>query len=214
MNTNSLIGLSRVLFILLFVLCLTGGCSKHYLPLQTPEIKEVPTDESFEGIFISPEQGGRIFTSDQRLLKRSQRKSIQFIRIRVVNLSMDTVRLSYDHLQVFADFEPVEILGSGAAYKKINYSTAGPVVLFGLGILGGIRYGSDRGFSYGLAPYHVLCLTEPYFFIRNKKINQKVESDLSKYSFEGLILAPGETGFSILALRTNSLNLFFRYKGK
>ncbi|MFZ5941494.1 MAG: hypothetical protein ACOYXB_13055 [Bacteroidota bacterium] len=198
--------------IILIVTILLAGCSKYYNPIVFPTVNPSANQNGFSGVLITPLPDFKPMEENPKIFEKAKNRHLQFIPVKITNLTMDTVVIDLNNLEIFADFEPQNSIPLGQATKKLDKDIVFPSVLLGLGVLSGIQYNPSDGLTYKLNPLHFLCLAAPYFLVKNAKYNFNMKNDLDKYDPEGKTLKPGESIDAIIVINYKYGDLLLRYK--
>lgn len=202
----------QYLQIILIFIFFFSSCTKYYNPIEFPA--EIPSanQSGFSGVLITPLPDFKPMEENPKIFEKAKNRQLQFIPVKITNLTMDTVIIDLNNLEIFADFEPQNSIPLGQATKKLDKDMVFPSVIMGLGVLSGIQYNPSDGLTYKLNPLHFLCLAAPYFLVKNAKYNYILKNDLEKFNPEGKTLKPGESTNALIVIKNNSGDILLRYK--
>ena len=80
--------------------------------------------------------------SNHKLYKKTQRKEVWFIPVRVVNNDTRAFVPTSENIEVIADFERADIVAREEYYPQIKYKALPCFIWLGAGLLGSFSYSS------------------------------------------------------------------------
>jgi hypothetical protein len=196
------------------ILMIFTSCVSTYNALQPSASHYNDTNfEQIEGLVISPSADTILF-SNKVFRRKAEKKGIKLVSIKIENRSSEQVILTRDNLDVFNNYELVELLSPSKIASKIGYNMAGRSALFALCVAGSFQIGSaTTGLINLYSPFLYSTPFSLFYLTRSAVSNKKFKVDLTRFGLETRIIEPGETTYCILAFKAREVGeLLIRVK--
>lgn len=206
---KNLISLSCFFILLFFTSCVS---SYHFIQPSVSQYIETENKE-MDGLIITPSNED-ILLSNKVFQRKALKKGIKLIAVKVENRSSEPIKLDYENLEVFNDFELVKLLTPKQVSSKIGYNMVGRSAIFALCVAGSFQIGSvTTGLINFYSPFLYSSPFSLFYLIRSAISNKKFKSDLEDFGFGNRVVEPDETTYGIFAFKAEKVGeLLIRLK--
>ena len=206
----------RFLFIITLICCLLTSCAVRYKPVKLENLSLQDTVINNKNLQISTSTMDIFLESgNKRISRKTLKKKLVFVPLRVCNFSADTFSFSKNNFEVFIDFQSVTFLEKDAYYKKIRQKPG--LYLMESGLAGSaaliLSGGTISVFVAWYNVYNIPFYGGFYNAYRAYKANLSLNRNISDLDILEKKIAPNEVCYGIICLKATNYNqLMIRIK--
>jgi hypothetical protein len=204
---------------LIIISSLLAGCAVTYNKIDLSKTA-FQTVDSTSKVKISASYTNALAESGNNFIrKKSNRKNITIIPISINNYSLDTLRIEKKDIEIFINYEPVEIISPEKYYKKLKQNTGWhtieivPGAYANFGVVAALIVTPTIPTSA-----FILSLLTPlgvYNVITATKANKQMYKNFNELDIIGKPIAPQTHFNGIICVNTTELtNLLIRINNK
>ena len=208
--------MKKYFFILSIIFC---SCAVRHKNIE-PSLALFPKIDTTQNVTVQFSQSNIMLESgNKKINRKATRKKLRIVPVFIDNQSNDTIIISKNTIELFSNFEPVEILQTSLYLSKLKQHPACyiPEALFGAFVSAGIlfRYSANiqvQPSSFLLASLLPLSF---YDFIVAKTANKKMRINILANDVCNKVIMPHSQTYGIICVKTASVEpLLYRFKKK
>ena len=191
---------------------LISSCAYMYSPVNLEEVKYVSQPDTNLKIIIQ-NSNDNIFeiTGNKRLEKKSKRKKVRPIAIKVVNNSNIEINFDSLNIEIFSNYSKSQILSNQKVFRTLKQNSS----LYSLYLLGNIiSFGySNNQISFDFLPSIFFSIISIGNITLAYISNHKFKKDIYKYSLQNKIIPANSVTTGLVFINADSINnILIRYK--
>jgi hypothetical protein len=155
-----------------------------------------------------------LLVANKTFYKKALKNDIQLVAIKIINNTDDTLQFSMNQIEVYNNYEKMELLTPEKITKTLGYNILGRSSLTALCIIGSFQFGT---FTTGLINlYSPLLYATPfsgYYLIRSIQANKRFREDIENLLPVIKPLLPHQTVYGVISFKAKAVdNLMIRTK--